>query len=290
MEQPLNNQNDEQKENYNSDQNDIYINQGQPPQEEEVPPTKQNYCPPPQNGPKNQNYYQPPPQDPNVPAQPVTFVGAPIQSNIGLDTPIQQGIPVNNYPQDAVVPQPIQYNNVYQQYTNISQIKHRGIYQKDENNFYVSIGCCFKSVRYIVILLGLGIIGAGFFLKPKINPIFPIIIGAIVTVIGVFRLFFYYDSIYFIMGSNNLTIIKKASCRKKTNIYNPGELQRIEFTQTYTYGDITFNGGYTLTVVPTNGEPDTILSIGTYFDLFTRYEIEYFSYYINNHIQTNMRV
>ena len=184
MEQPLNNQNDEQKENYNSDQNDIYINQGQPPQEEEVPPTKQNYCPPPQNGPKNQNYYQPP-QDLNAPAQPVTSVDAPIQSNINVDTPIQQGIPVNNYPQNAVVPQPIiQYNNDYQQYNNISQIKHKGIYQKDENTFYISTGCCCKSIKYIVILFGLGIVGLGI-LKGELKAI---IFGAFFIAIG-FSLF-----------------------------------------------------------------------------------------------------
>ena len=94
------------------------------------------------------------------------------------------------------------------------------------------------------------------------------------------------------MGPNTLTIMKKATCRKKTNIYNPGELERIEFNYRYTLeaGDRRYTHKYTLIVVPTNGDVDNIFEVGSSNRLFTIEEMEYFLYYINTHIQTKMRV
>ena len=37
------------------------------------------------------------------------------------------------------------------------------------------------------------------------------------------------------MGQNNLIVIKKAYCPKQTNIYNPGELLRLEFKYSSSY-------------------------------------------------------
>ncbi len=300
MDQPLNNPNEEQNQFYGSGQNNIYDNQGQPPLEE-LPPTKPGYYPPPQDVPQNQDY--PPPQDLNVPpqnqyypppdlnspVQPVPSVGVPLQSNIPVGTPVQQGIPVNNYPQPVIVPQPvIQYNNTYQQYNNVSQINHKGVYQVDENTFYVSTGCCFKLFPFIFGLVGLGLFVFGIYK----GVVVAIIFGAIFAAAGLYMFFFMYNSIYFIMGPNTLTIMKKATCRKKTNIYNPGELERIEFNYRYTYegNDRGYTHKYTLIVVPTNGDVDNIFEVGSSNRLFTIEEMEYFLYYINTHIQTNMRV
>ena len=39
-----------------------------------------------------------------------------------------------------------------------------------------------------------------------------------------------FHSVFIILGPNNLTVISKAACYKKSKINNPGELERIDFT------------------------------------------------------------
>ena len=67
------------------------------------------------------------------------------------------------------------------------------------------------------------------------------------------------------MGPNSLTIVKKAIIGKKAKIYNPGELEIVDFKYDYSYDSSSDGEGYThnytLIVVPTIGLPDTILSI-----------------------------
>ena len=46
---------------------------------------------------------------------------------------------------------------------------------------------------------------------------------------GFLSFFRKYNDVYFMMDSNNLIVIKIALCRKKTHIYNRGELIRIDF-------------------------------------------------------------
>ena len=285
MKDPLSNPNENQY--YTSGQNSIYNSQGQSSQEALLP-TEPNYYPPPQNNPQNQ-YYYPPPQNPNTPAQPVASVASPLQGNIPVGQPVQQGIPINNYPPTGAVPPPaIQYNNTYQQYKNISQINHKGVYQVDENTFYISTGCCFKSFPYIFTLFGLIFVGLGIFTRNVI----PGVAGAIFACIGICMFFTLYNSIYFIMGPNTLTIMQKATCRKKNKMFNPGELKRIEFTHRYSrdFGEKRKTHKYKLTVIPTNGEADNIFQVGSNTRVFTEEEIDYFLYYINIHIQTKMRV
>ena len=268
MDQPFNNQNQ-----YTSGQNDIYANQGRPPLNE-IPPSQPNYYAP--------------PQVTNPPAQPVASVETPIQYNNNTP-PFLQGIPVNNYPQMGGVPQPItQYNNAYQQYTNINQINHKGISQVDENTFYITTGCCFKLFPYIFTLFGLGFIA----LWIIVDNFIPGIFGIIFTLLGICMFFNLYNNIYFVMGPNSLTVMKKAACRKKTNIYNAGELQRVEFNYNYSSKSYDSNPthNYKLVVFPTNGKEDNIFEVGSSSRVFTSEEIEYFLYYINNHIQTKMRV
>ena len=79
---------------------------------------------------------------------------------------------------------------------------------------------------------------------------------------------------------------------KKTKIYNAGELQRVEFNYNYSSTSIDSNAthNYKLVVIPTNGKEDTLFEVGSSSRVFTNEEIEYFLYYINNHIQTKMRV
>ena len=101
-----------------------------------------------------------------------------------------------------------------------------------------------------------------------------------------------YHSAFFILGPNSLTVIKKAMCNKKCTIYNPGDLERIHFTNTLSKKgkrNDTVNN-YILIVVEKNGNIDVIFNTGSKTILFTSDEIEYFLYTVNTHIQTKMKV
>ena len=47
------------------------------------------------------------------------------------------------------------------------------------------------------------------------------IFGIIFVLSGISLFCVMYNNIYFIMGPNTLTVMKKAQCRKKVTIYNP---------------------------------------------------------------------
>ena len=244
--------------------------------------TQQNQLPPP----PQVNY--PPSQNTNPP-QP----GYPTAE--GAINPIPQVIPQNNYyPQNAgitIQSQPI-YKDEYKNYTNIKQINHKGIYQTDENTFYISTGCCFKLFPYIFTFVGLFLMSLPIIKIGEGNMYIAAIVGLIFFVAGSSLFCIMYNNIYFIMGPNTLTVMKKAQCRKKTTIYNPGELQRVEFNYEYSYSgsDEGYMHRYNLIIIPTNGKVDHIFRIGSSSRVFTTEEIDYFLYYINTHIQTKMRV
>ena len=219
----------------------------------------------------------------------------------GVAIPVQQAIPVNNYPPQIQTSQPnnyivqpvvpVQYQTQYQyqDYQNITQIPHKGIYQVDANTFYISTGCCFKIFPIIFFLVGCGLAVVAVIVAQSL---ITLIIGILFACIGIMLFFKMYNNIYFIMGPNTLTVMKKAMCGKKTTIYNPGELLRVDFN--YNYGYSSSDGGrthnYSLVVVQSNGNTDNIFTIGSSARVFTNEEIGYFLYYINTHIQTKMRV
>ena len=121
--------------------------------------------------------------------------------------------------------------------------------------------------------------------------VFGLIFGLIFLSCSIFCFCKTYHSAFFILGPNSLTVIKKAMCNKKCRIYNPGDLERIDFTNTLTKGkrNVTVNN-YILKVVEKNGNIDVIFNIGDRITLFTSDEIEYFLYTVNTHIQTKMKV
>ena len=94
------------------------------------------------------------------------------------------------------------------------------------------------------------------------------------------------------MGQNNLTVIQKYFCSKKTFIYNQGELLRIDFI--YDLKPCRSNKGpnydYKLDVILINGSSERILAVGGVCSVFTQEEINYFLYIINTHIQTKMKI
>ena len=255
-----------------------------------VPPPQQYYPPPPSGQIPPQNVSSQPYYSPNQipsPAQPYyppPATGAP------------QVYPPNYSSQPGAVivqAQPV-YKSEYQQYNNISQINHKGIYQIDENTFYISTGCCFTIFPFIFFFVGLFLMVLPIIQIGDGNYFISSIIGFIFFIIGLVMFFKMYNKILFFMGPNTLTVTKKAVCGKQTRIYNPGELQRVEFNYNYSYDHSGNRGGYlhnyNLIIVPTRGNVDNIFSIGSSLPTFTVEEIDYFLYYINTHILTKMRV
>lgn len=117
--------------------------------------------------------------------------------------------------------------------------------------------------------------------------------GIILDLIGIIFLLTEYHSIYIILGPNSLKVVKKALCRNKTIIYNAGELERFEFNFESSFAtdsdDDTFEiQYYNLKLVQTKGKKDFIMSIAE--NKITKEEMDYFSNYINNHIQTKMKM
>ena len=294
---PLINPQGEYKENLSvnqiqsQDQNQIYMNH--PLQNNTTPDQTYNstdFIDKPQN-PVSQPTY--PPQNVNAPmAQPV------YPQPQGVALPVQQGLPVNNYPPQIQYPndmpyyvQPVSPENQTQNqnYKNFSEIPHKGIFQVNENTFHITTGCCFKIFPFFIFFAGVGV-GANYFFNPESN-FFLLIFGAIIASIGLIMFFKLNNDIYFIVGPNSLTIVKKAICLKKAKIYNPGELVGIYFK--YSYGRGSKGGhthSYNLKVLLTNGKQETIFSFVSNSTVFTLDEMGYFRDYINNHIQTKMRV
>lgn len=221
----------------------------------------------------------------------------------------ESSAPINiEYSNYQNVTLPVQDNNIqyanqvqyqYENYQNINQIPHKGIYQKDKNTFYISTGFCFKLAPFIFFFLGVGLLVYGF-LKDNQGIYIVKIVGGIFTFGGLLLFFTLYNDIYFIMGQDTLTIKKKALCWRKTNIYGPGELDRIEFNYRSGYNSKGSAGGerkeerrthnYSLTVVDSEGERDNIFSIGNTVKVFTPEEIDYFLYCVSARVRTKMRV
>ena len=207
-------------------------------------------------------------------------------------------IPPNQIPPQDASPGSVSLRinqNPYKNYSNISQIRHKGIYQLNQNTFHISTGCCFKSfpiiffsVGFIWIILPAAIAKTGYYFIATSS------FGLIFLCVGICLFFRMYNNIYFIMGQNTLTVIKKAMCRKIKTIYNPGELKKIEFNHDYSLsydfeGDSSYIHKYDLVVVQTNGDVDNIFSLGSSNSIFTLEEIDYFLSFINDHIQTKMK-
>jgi len=179
--------------------------------------------------------------------------------------------------------QPIPQNQYYKPY---SLVQHKGIFQKENNTYYITLGCCIKSLPFMFLFMCLSFNWFAISFLPDTWIIF--ILGLIFTLFTLSCCFRMYCSAIFILGPNNLTVIKKSYCNKKCTIYNPGEIERVEFT--YSRKDKNDINNYALNLVGKNGYIDYVLSAGTRWTLFTIDEIEFFLYTVNTHIQTKMKV
>ena len=179
--------------------------------------------------------------------------------------------------------QPIPQNQYYKPY---SLVQHKGIFQKENNTYYITLGCCLKSLPFIILFIGLSINWVTIYFLPKTWILF--IFGLIFTLITITCCFRGYKSAFFILGPNNLTVIQKSYCNKRSTIYNPGEIERVDFT--YSKDEKNKTNTYALSIVRKNGNIDYVLYAGTSGTLFTIDEIEFFLYTVNTHIQTKMKI
>ena len=236
--------------------------------------------------PSNPQYMMPPNMNP-APGQPYP----PVQAQ-GVASPMPQISPQPGYsPQVGIAVQPAQpVNNDYKNYNNISQIPHKNVFQPDANTFYISIRGCSKVMPFIFAAIGIMF----FILITQSNSSdirnFLVILGVLFMLISLLAFCRMFNYIFFILGPNNLTIKRKAFLGRKTKIYSPGELQRIEFNSYYNHIQSGFIYNYAIVVVPTKGNAETIFSTNTKSAKFTLEEINYFLYFINAHIQAKMRV
>ena len=226
------------------------------------------------------------------PAQPLPAQNMVIPPNQSYYPPqgsnqIQPGVPLNNYPlqSEALNVQPIPQNQYYKPY---SLVKHKGIFQTKTNTFYISLDYCIKLTPYILFLIGFSFMIINIlFISSNILLFF---FGLFITAASM--MFFFaggYHSLFIVLGSNNLTVIKKGICTKDITTYKPGELKRINFTYTAVEGNKTSHI-YVLKVVKKNGKKEFLLYLNSKSRRFTQDEMEYFVYTVNTHIQTKMRV
>ena len=250
-----------------------------------TPPPEQPYY----SSQSTDNFQQYPTQP--YPAQPYPAQNMVIPPNQSYYPPqgsnsVQPGVPMNNYPlqSEALNVQPIPQNQYYKPY---SLVQHKGIFQTETNTFYISLGRCVKYTPYIIFLIGFSFIIIHFLFISE--NILPFIFGLLIIAVSIIFCFAAYHSMFIVLGSNDLIVIKKAICTRAIKTYNPGELERIDFTYTKVEGNKTSHK-YDLKVVRKNGNTESILNLNSKSIRFTQDEMEYFVYTVNTHIQTKMRV
>ena len=96
-------------------------------------------------------------------------------------------------------------------------------------------------------------------------------------------------SAYFILGPNNITVKVNKFCRRRTRIYNPGELLRVEYKEEIIYLQNKHRFEYDIVFVPIKGEPEPLYHVGRGMS-FTFEEMGYFLHIVNKHIQTKMNL
>lgn len=193
-----------------------------------------------------------------------------------------------------IVIQPIpqfQPNNIiYKSFPNIKsidQINHNGVFEIEKNKYKViSGGCCIRFVLpMIFIIVGLGVMAMSPF-----KTYAEFLLGLIFFLSGLGVCYCLNKTFLFILGENNLEVVIETIFGKKSTIYNPGDINKIDFYSTYTYDSKSRRmNNYNLLLQTKNG-PVVLINFGTNINFFTNDEMDYLSYVINNHINTKMRV
>jgi len=246
------------------------------------------------NTPKNsisQDFQRSNPQDLDDPMIQPLF--PPSQDN---DLPIQEGLSLDNNIAQTKTPddtpyifQPVSpvYQAQYENIKNISEIPHKGIYEIDENTFYISTGCCSKTIpSFFFLFFGIGefVLCYYFLFIERVIPYFLFLFfhGGAFNIIGLSYLLLNCKSAYIIKKKNSIKVINKITCRKKIKTYNIDEIERVDFSNKE-------NCTYSLIFELTNGKKYTIFFSDMGCCAYTKEEIGYFLYNINSHIKNKMK-
>ena len=198
-----------------------------------------------------------------------------------------QGIPLYNFPGQTggmfIQPQS-QVNINYENIKNIGEIPHLLFTQPDDNTFLISsklilipaIIMTFMTIPFFIIPIVVG--------EPMM---FIMYIGACVPIITAICICMHAEtSIYFILGQNNITVNKNTVCKKKSLVYNSGELLRVEYQQNFRNSTKGLQIVYEIVFVTTKGAEKMTSVYNS--SAFTNEEIGYFLHVVNKHIQTKM--
>ena len=168
-----------------------------------------------------------------------------------------------------------------------SEITHGRISHPNEKTFNILVPPkrCLKCCPLFVFFCGLFLISFPFIIRQYFLIFVYGILGFCILLVDLILCFKFAINVSFILGPNNLTIVKKSFCSKKTFIYNRGELLRIDYFTEYVNGVV--NQIIKSDAILPNGSSVPILRMGRVdstigFDLF--FDI------INKHIQTKMKV
>ena len=234
------------------------------------------------------NPYQNPPYNnaiPNqaiLPGQPNPYQNSPYMSTYQST----QGIPLNNYPGQTggMFIQPPQNNINYENIKNIGEIPHLLFTQPDDNTFLIS------SKGFLITPIIMICASLPFFIIPIVvgDPVMYIMFffASLAVLISICSCINTEISIYFILGQNNITVVKNTVCKKKNIFYNSGELLRVECQQNFRKRKKGLRLVYEIVFITTKG-PEKIYGVNS-ASSFTPNEIGYFLYVVNKHIQTKM--
>ena len=181
-------------------------------------------------------------------------------------------------------PQFIDYND-----KSNSKVKKGKIYLSDLHTFCISYKEGLDKY-YPFLFLGSGIISViiGLIVLIYTNQNLVIIVFLLLGIIFIcFSIIIFYTdhhTIYFIMGENSLTILKKSILGKKESIYNSGEIEKAKFHRT----KIETGYIYELEIISKNKENKNIFFNDYPDEFFTKEEIDNFLCQINTHIETKM--
>ena len=177
-----------------------------------------------------------------------------------------------------------------------AKVKNGKIFLTDLNTFCIILrGPCENFFSNIFFFSGFASFILAIRLLVSIKETIIILASGIFSIfcifISIIKFYSKYHIIYFIMGENSLTIIKKSALRKKEIIYNSGEIEKVQFIHQKVeyknpeYGD-TYN--YKLDIISKNKGNKTIFFKRISIPFFTNEEIENFLCQINTHIETKM--
>ena len=200
------------------------------------------------------------------------------------ETPIQSLDPMSNYQLQPgglfILPNP----------QNLYDIQNSGIIQTEPNTFHIirdSDKSCHPCICFLLGFVGILISIIYLFNEKGISMLF-LLFGIGFSLIGLMIACTSNKNVYITLNPNSISLIKKASCYRKTFVYNLEDLERLDFIYQRESND---KNNYFLNIVRKNGNIENICHYICYSRiLFTSNEIDYFLYKVNNHIQTKRRV